>query len=78
MDSAKGQAPEAVPGIANWHGPKQANSSAAKLQPLNFFVVLHLPTGAGRTYSVFPMFSVLHDSVLFFQKAFGKTMHFSL
>lgn len=46
--------------------------------PWSLFGILHLPTGAARTSSTFFLFSVPHDSVLFFQKAFGKTMYLSL
>lgn len=46
--------------------------------PWSLFGMLHLPTGAARTSSTFFMFSGPHDSLLFFQKAFGKTMYLSL
>lgn len=46
--------------------------------PWSLFGILHLPTGGARTSSTYFMFSVPHDSVLFFQKAFGKTMYLSL
>lgn len=45
--------------------------------PRSLFGILHLP-GAARTSSTFFTFSVQHDSVLLFQKAFRETMYFSL
>lgn len=71
--------PEAVPGASNWHGPTQANSSAAKLEPPDFLlayctcsqVLLGLPQH-------FPCFLCCVILYSFFQKAFGKTMHLSL
>lgn len=65
--------PEAVPVIAAWHGPMQANSSAAKLQPLNFFsAYCNCPQVLLGLTQDFPCFLCCVVLCSFFRKLLGK------
>lgn len=73
-DSAKGQTPPGQrqsQGLQTETAPRRQTALLQNYSSLISFCPSALTTGAARTSSAFPMSS----SPLFFQKAFGKTMH---
>lgn len=81
LDSEKGQpflGQRPLQGLQTSTAQHRQTALCKTRAPWPLFGILHLSTGAARISSTFFMFSVPHDSVLFFQKAFGKTMHSSL